>query len=89
MRNRYPNDQWQEILGACDTTVFLGCTDMLTATYFSERIGVASVEVESEARELNSMRITDYTPRYRKTNSLGKRPLLTRMKCSACSRMKN
>ena len=76
MRNRYPNDQWQEILGACDTTVFLGCTDMLTATYFSERIGVASVEVESEARELNSMRITDYTPRYRKTNSLGKRPLL-------------
>ena len=40
------------------------------STYFSERIGVASVEVESEARELNSMRITDYTPRYRKTNSL-------------------
>ena len=49
----------RKILGACDTTVFLGCTDMLTATYFSERIGVASVEVESEARELNSMRITE------------------------------
>jgi type IV secretion system protein VirD4 len=77
MRNRYPNDQWQEILGACDSTVFLGCTDMLTAEYFSNRAGVASVEVESEARELNTMRITNYTPNYRKTNSLGRRQLLT------------
>lgn len=77
MRNRYPDDQWQEILGSCDTTVFLGCTDMLTANYFSERLGTASVEVESEARELNTMHITNYTPQYRKTNSLGRRPLLT------------
>ena len=28
-------------------------------------------------RELNTMHITDYTPRFRKTNSLGRRPLLT------------
>ena len=77
MRNRYPDDQWQEILGACDSTVFLGCTDMLTAEYFSDRIGTASVEVEGTTRELNTMHITDYTPRFRKTNSLGRRPLLT------------
>lgn len=77
MRNRYPDDQWQEILGACDSTVFLGCTDMLTAEYFSGRIGTASVEVEGTMRELNTMHITDYTPRFRKTNSLGRRPLLT------------
>ena len=77
MRNRYPDDQWQEILGACDSTVFLGCTDMLTAEYFSDRIGTASVEVEGTMRELNTMHITDYTPRFRKTNSLGRRPLLT------------
>lgn len=77
MKNRYPDDQWQEILGACDTTVFLGCTDMLTAEYFSNRIGIASVEVEGTMRELNSMRITNYTPSYRETNSLGKRPLMT------------
>lgn len=73
----YPDDQWQEILGACDSTVFLGCTDMLTAEYFSDRIGTASVEVEGTMRELNTMHITDYTPRFRKTNSLGRRPLLT------------
>ena len=77
MRNRYPDDQWQEILGACDSTVFLGCTDMLTAEYFSNRIGTASVEVEGTTRELSPMQITDYTPKLRKTNSLGRRPLLT------------
>ena len=77
MRNRYPDDQWQEILGACDSTVFLGCTDMLTAEYFSDRIGTASVEVEGTMRELNTMHITNYTPRFRKTNSLGRRQLLT------------
>ncbi len=77
MKNRYPDDQWQEILGSCDSTVFLGCTDVLTAEYISDRIGVASVEVEGTMRELNTMHITNYTPRFRKTNSLGKRQLLT------------
>ena len=50
---------------------------MLTAEYFSDRIGTASVEVEGTMRELNTMHITNYTPRFRKTNSLGRRQLLT------------
>lgn len=77
MRNRYPDDRWQEIVGACDTTVFLGCTDNLTAEWISDRIGVASVEVEGTMRELSTMHITNYTPRFRRTNSIGKRQLLT------------
>lgn len=77
MRNRYPDDRWQEIIGACDTTIFLGCTDTLTAEWISDRIGVASVELEATARELNTMHITDYTPRFRRTNSIGKRQLMT------------
>ena len=77
MKNRYPDDRWQEILGSCDTTIFLGCTDMLTAQYISDRIGTASVEVESKMRELSTLRITDYTPTYRETNSLGRRQLMT------------
>ena len=77
MQNRYPDNQWQEIIGACDTTVFLGCTDNLTAEWISDRAGIASVEVEGTMRELNAMRITNYTPRYRETNSVGKRQLLT------------
>lgn len=27
MQNRYPFNQWQEIIGNCDTQLFLGCTD--------------------------------------------------------------
>ena len=77
MKNRYPDDEWQEILGACDTTIFLGCTDLLTAEYFSDRIGVSSVEIEGTMRELNTMRITNYTASYRETNSLGRRQLMT------------
>lgn len=77
MRNRYPDDQWQEIIGACDTTIFLGCTDTLTAEYFSDRIGEATVEVEGTMRELNTMHITNYTPSFRRTNSIGRRQLMT------------
>ena len=77
MKNRYPDDQWQEIIGACDTQVFLGCTDNLTAEYISSRTGEATVEVEGTMRELNSMRITNYTPQFRETNSIGKRMLMT------------
>lgn len=73
----YPDDEWQEILGACDTTIFLGCTDLLTAEYFSDRIGVSSAEIEGTMRELNTMRITNYTASYRETNSLGRRQLMT------------
>lgn len=77
MKNRYPDDQWQEIIGACDAQVFLGCTDNLTAEYISSRTGEATVEVEGTMRELNSMRITNYTPQFRETNSIGKRMLMT------------
>ena len=77
MKNRYPDDQWQEILGACDSTIFLGCTDILTAEYISDRVGIASVEIEGTTRDMSTVRISDYTPRFRRTNSLGKRQLLT------------
>ena len=35
MMNRYPEGQWEEILGGCDMSLFLGCNDMTTATYYS------------------------------------------------------
>lgn len=77
MQNRYPYNQWQEILGNCDTTVFLGCTDPITAEFISARSGIALVAVSSEAKQLNSWRASDYTPEYRQTESIGKRPVLT------------
>ena len=47
LQNRYPDGQWEEILGGCDTSLFLGCNDMTTATYFSGRSGEITVGVSS------------------------------------------
>mgnify|MGYP000810659397 FL=1 len=77
MQNRYPYNQWQEIIGNCDTQLFLGCTDEVTATFISNRSGDVTVGVSSEAKQLNRWRVSDYTPEYRQTKSIGKRKLLT------------
>ncbi len=77
MQNRYPLNQWQEIIGNCDTQLFLGCTDELTAEFISNRTGEVSVAVSSQAKQLNTWRVSDYTPEYRETHSVGKRKLMT------------
>jgi len=76
-QNRYPLNQWQEILGNCDVQLFLGCTDELTAKFISDRTGEASINVSSKAKQLGTWRISDYTPEYRETSGVGKRKLLT------------
>jgi type IV secretion system protein VirD4 len=77
LQNRYPLNQWQEILGNCDVQIFLGCTDELTAKFISDRSGEASINVSSRAKQLGTYRISDYTPEYRETSGIGKRKLLT------------
>lgn len=47
LQNRYPDNQWEEILGGCDFSIFLGCNDMTTATYYSDRTGEITVSVAS------------------------------------------
>ena len=77
LQNRYPYNQWQEILGNCDITLFLGCTDALTAQFISDRTGEASITVTSKAKQLGTWRISNYTPEYRETSGVGKRKLMT------------
>lgn len=77
LQNRYPYNQWQEILGNCDIQYFLGCSDPLTAEYISERSGEVSVHVQSKAKQLNTWRVSNYTPEYRETSGIGRRKLLT------------
>ena len=77
LQNRYPDNQWQEILGNCDITLFLGCTDALTATFISDRTGEASITVTSRGKQLDAWRVTDYTPMYRETSGVGRRKLMT------------
>lgn len=76
LQNRYPDGQWEEILGGCDISLFLGCNDMTTATYFSERSGDVTVGVASLKKNLNTMRMSNYVPEYSETSSVGKRKLL-------------
>ncbi len=77
LQNRYPYNQWQEILGNCDITLFLGCTDALTAQFISDRTGEVSIDVTSKAKQLGTWRISNYTPEYRETSGVGKRKLMT------------
>lgn len=77
LQNRYPQNQWQEILGNCDIQLFLGCVDELTATYISDRSGEVSVHVQNKAKQLNTWRVSNYTPDYREVSGTGKRKLLT------------
>ena len=76
LQNQYPDGQWEEILGGCDISLFLGCNDMTTATYYSERSGDVTVGVSSVRKNLSTMRMSDYVPDYSETSSVGKRKLL-------------
>ena len=57
--------------------LFLGCTDQLTSEYVSQRTGIASVAVSSTSKALSTLRVSDYTPQYRESSGVGKRPVLT------------
>ena len=76
LQNRYPDGQWEEILGGCDISMFLGCNDMTTATYFSGRSGEVTVGVSSVKKNLSTVRMSNYVPDYSETSSVGKRMLL-------------
>lgn len=76
MQNRYPDNQWEEILGGCDFSIFLGCNDMTTAEYYSKRTGGITVSVASIRKNYNTIRATNYVPEYTESSSVGKRELL-------------
>lgn len=77
LQNRYPDGLWEEIVGNCDTQLFLGCTDQMTAEFISARTGEITIEVASTAVQRQSIAVVDYIPQYRETSSVGKRFLLT------------
>ena len=51
IKNRYPIDSWQEIIGNCDIRLCLGAADILTAQYFSDLLGVTTVGTQSIRKE--------------------------------------
>lgn len=77
LQNRYPNGLWEEIIGNCDTQLFLGCTDQMTAKFISTRTGEMTIDVNSVGVQKQSMALTQNIPTYRETQSVGKRFVLT------------
>ena len=77
LQNRYPYGQWEEILGNCDTKIFLGCTDETTAKYISNQTGIATIEVQTESNRFDRTKpILDMETSYGENSSTGKRALL-------------
>ncbi|MPM87828.1 hypothetical protein SDC9_134928 [bioreactor metagenome] len=77
IQNRYPNNLWAELLGNADTQLMLGCTDDVSADFFSSRSGDMTVEVNSTQTVRQSIALAQIIPQYRYTEGLGRRRLLT------------
>lgn len=74
LETNYPNNEWNTIIGNCDTKLFLGCNEDETAEYISELLGIQSIRTWSTSRggAFDEMWIID-----KYTHSVGRRPLLT------------
>lgn len=67
LQNGYPNGLWEEILGNCDTQLFLGCVDDTTAKYISElskKIAIDGKQYRKIARTGNQYLTPDDVVRF-------------------------
>lgn len=69
--NRYSPAEREEIIGCCDTQVWLGSNDIASAEVLSERSGTMTVDVASKSQKV------DFLPQTQLTSSVGKRAVLT------------
>ena len=76
-QNRYPNNEWSEITGNCDTQIMLGVTEKEGAEFFSLRSGDSTVRVNSTMTVKHTITVAQMIPQYRETDGLGRRRLLT------------
>ena len=77
LQNRYPNNLWAEIIGNADIQLMLGCTDDVSAEYFSARSGEMSIQINSTMTVKRTIAVAQVIPQYRQTEGQGKRRLLT------------
>ena len=77
LQNRYPNNLWLEILGNADLQLMLGCSDSETASFYSERAGDMSIQINTTMTVRQTMAVAQVIPQYRHTEGQGRRKLLT------------
>ena len=76
-QNRYPQNEWAEITGNCDTQIMLGVTEKEGADFFSLRSGDSTVKINSTMVVKHTIAVAQMIPQYRETDGLGRRRLLT------------
>lgn len=77
LENRYPRGQWEEILGNCDTHLFLGCSDLTTAKFISEKTGIVTVKTSSHSYTEKQTPFKVIQTDGKESESVGKRNLMT------------
>lgn len=75
MQDRFQGTQWQELIGGCDFNIFLGANDTETSSFYSTLTGMTTAQVSTERKNLNTVRITDWTPEYAQSAGEGQRPV--------------
>lgn len=77
LQNRYADNLWAEIIGNCDVQLMLGCTDEISAKYFSDRAGDMTVDVNTTMTTRRTLALTQMIPQYRSQEGIGRRKVMT------------
>ena len=73
LQNRYPDGVWEELIGGCDFRMLFGCNETTTSEYFSKMTGTSTIEVETQRKNLKTIRMTDFTPEFAQSAGVGQR----------------
>lgn len=78
LADRYPVKEWQEIVGNCDTQLFLGCNDEMTSEFISKRCGNITIRATSSSMPQTPLfsPITSQINGYKQTKTNANRPLM-------------
>ncbi len=78
LSDRYPIKEWEEIVGNCDTQLFLGCNDLMTSEYISKRCGNITIQLTNSMAPQTPLfsPITREVTGYRQTKANNTRPLM-------------
>lgn len=55
LKNRYPDDEWQEVISCCDSRLLFGANEPMTARYFSDLLGVGTVNRVSRRHKATAL----------------------------------
>lgn len=78
LSDRYENKEWEEIISNCDTQLFLGVNDQMTAKYISDKCGMVTIRTTTSQIPMQPLfsPIYNTTKPYSQGRSNAQRPLM-------------